>query len=112
MNPHRPPARDDAQQDGPEREQDHKGDGRHDPVGGAAPHRRVVVEARAVPEPEAAVAVSVAVAVAAAAVARVPAAGISTIIAAASSPAAKLGKRRVGERGCFSMLSASCVGSK
>lgn len=112
MDPHRPPARDDAQEDGPEREQDHKGDGRHDPVGGPAPHCRVVVEACAVPKAEAAVAVTIAVAVTAAAVARVPAAGISTIIAAAASPATKLGEGRVSERGCFSMLSASCIGSK
>lgn len=97
VDPHRPPARDEAQQDGPEREQDHKGHGCHDTVGGAASHGRVVVEARPVAEPKAAIAIAIAAATAAAA-ARVPAAGISTVPAAAS-PAAKLGDSWVGERG-------------
>lgn len=105
VNPHRKPAWDDTQEYGPEREQYHEGDGRYDPVGGAAPHRRVVVEASPVPKPEAAAAVATtAIATtAAAAGARVPAARISAAEAAAS-PAAELGESWVGERGWW----ASC----
>lgn len=101
MDPHRPAARDDAQEDGAQREQDHEGDGRYDPVGGPAADGRLVVEARAVAEPEAAAAVTVtaaAAAAAAAAEARGAAAGIPAVPAAAS-PAAKLGEGWVGERG-------------
>lgn len=99
MDPHRPPARNDAQENGPEREQDHEGDGCYDPVGGAAPHGRVVVEASSVPKPKAAVAIAITITTAAAAaVARVPAAGISTVPAAAS-PAAELGESWMSERG-------------
>jgi len=69
MDPHRPPTGDDAQEDCTEREQDHKGDGGYDPVGGAAPRGRLVVEACPGPKAEAAVAVAVAIITAAAAVA-------------------------------------------
>lgn len=101
VDPDRPPAWDDAQEDGPEREHDHEGDGRNNPVGGAAFHGGVVVEARPVPKPEAAaVAIAIAITAAAAAVARVAATGTPTIRAAAS-PAAELGKRWVDERGCL-----------
>lgn len=106
VDPHRKTARDDTQEDGPEREQYHEGDGRYDPVGGAAPHGRVVVEAGPVPKPEAAAAVAttaIATTTAAAAGARVPAARISAAEAAAS-PAAELGESWVGERGWW----ASC----
>lgn len=99
VNPHREPARDEAQEDRPQREQDDKSDGRHDPVGGAAPHGRVVVEARPEPEPKA---VAVAISVTAAAVARVPTAAAAAgtpSVPAPSSPAAELGECRMGERG-------------
>lgn len=66
MDPHRPATRDDAQEDGAQREQDHKGDGGYDAVGGAAPCGGLVVEARPEAKPVA-VAVPVAVAIIAAA---------------------------------------------
>lgn len=100
VDPHRPAAGDDAQEDGAQREQDHEGDGRYDPVCGPAAHGRLVVEALAVAEPEAAAAAVAVTAAAAAAtaVARGAAAGIPAVPAAAS-PAAELGEGWVGERG-------------
>lgn len=102
MDPHRPAAGDDAQEDGAQREQDHEGDGGYDAVGGPAAHGRLVVEALTVAEPEAAAAAAVAVTATAAAatatVARGAAAGIPAVPAAAS-PAAELGEGWVGERG-------------
>lgn len=100
MDPHRPAAGDDAQEDGAQREQDHEGDGGYDPVCGPAAHGRLVVKALTVAEPEAAaaaVAVTAAAAAATATVARGAAAGIPAVPAAAS-PAAELGEGWVGER--------------
>lgn len=113
MNAHRPTAGDDAEEDGAQREQDHKGDGSYDPMGGTAVSRRLVVEALTETKPEgAAVAVAVAI-TAATSVARIPAAGISaSVTTAAASPAAKLGEGRVGECGWLhfgvSFLDAWC----
>lgn len=100
MDPHRPAAGDDTQEDGTQREQDHKGDGGYDPMGGASPRGRLVIEALAEPKAEgAAIAVAVAIA-AAAAIARVPAARITiSVTTATTSPATKLGEGWMGKCG-------------
>lgn len=98
VDPHRPPARDEAQEDGPQRKQDHKGESRNDAVRGALADGRLVVEA--LPKPKAAVTIAVAAAAAVSRVAGAPtsrAAAAAAAAAASSSPAAKLCERWVGE---------------
>lgn len=109
MDPHRPTTRDDAQENGTQREQDYKGDGGYDAMGGAASRGRLVVEARPESKPEAG-AVAVVITAAAAAVARVPAARTSTsVTTAAASPTAELGEGWIGERGWLNFAFSFCT---